>query len=235
MNEFHRAATDLKESIKLDTEAVAVSYLQAAPDDVPKYQGKPVPSGCRFWVEARQSTFYTVAEDHYNCPIGTLTQGFSIQEEHAEEAQGLFKMMVDNKYLRNEDLEGVPKITSDPKVITYGPLSQATATPDVVVLACNSYQAMLLSEAIAASGMDGLPSFMGRPTCAALPVTLDTDKPTLSLGCIGNRVYTELADDQMVVTLPGSKLITIVDAVKDMVKTNALLEGAHREKKGAIV
>ena len=231
MSEFNRLGQDLKESLRLQKEAIAVSFLDEVPKDIPRYGGPEVPSGCSFWVKCQDSTFYTVAEDHLNCPIGTITQGFSIPEERMGEAQTLFELMVDNRYVSTQELENVPKIKSTPKAVVYSTLSRVTSGPDVVLLACNAYQAMLLSEAVIASGFGGFSGPMGRPTCAALPVTLESENPTLSLGCIGNRVYTQLGEDQMVITIPGKKLDAIVTNLSDMVKTNALLEGAHTEKK----
>ena len=35
-----------------------------------------VPAGCVFWMKAVDRTFTTVAEDHANCSVGSLTHGF---------------------------------------------------------------------------------------------------------------------------------------------------------------
>ena len=56
-------------------------------------------------------------------------------------------------------------------------------------------------------------------------------KVTLSLGCIGNRVYTEIGEDKMVVTIPGKELEKFLSSLKDIARANDFLETAHREKK----
>ena len=36
----------------------------------------PVAASCVFWIEGTQGVFATVAEDHGNCSVGSLTHGF---------------------------------------------------------------------------------------------------------------------------------------------------------------
>jgi len=48
---------------------------------------------------------------------------------------------------------------------------------------------------------------MGRPTCAALPQALDSLRPAVSLGCIGNRVYTGLSDSEGYVAIPRKRWV----------------------------
>ena len=230
---FHDAAQQLKASLQLKREPIAISFLKEAPTGVSRFKGE-VPAGCSFWTEANDKAFYTVAEDHYNCPIGTLTQGFEIPQQRAAEAQELFACMIDNKYLTSKEFENVPKIKSSPKIVMYSPLAQVNSEPDVVLLTCSPYQAMLLSEATAEGG-ESFPPLMGRPTCAAIPHSLDTEKAVLSLGCIGNRVYTGLAPDEMVFTAPGKNLEKIMNNLQDITKANTLLEGIHTSKKQEII
>src|SRR6516164_4534723 len=43
---------------------------------------------------------------------------------------------------------------------------------------------------------------MARPTCAVVPEVVRTRRCAASLGCIGNRVYTGLADDELYFSVP---------------------------------
>ena len=45
---------------------------------------------------------------------------------------------------------------------------------------------------------------LGRPSCMALPAAL-AHGTVSSLGCIGNRVYTGLGEDELYVVVPGAK------------------------------
>jgi len=72
---------------------------------------------------------------------------------------------------------------------------------------------------------------MGKPTCAAVPVSMANEKVTLSLGCIGNRVYTEIGKDEMVVTIPGKELEKFLSSLKDIARANDILETCIGKKK----
>ncbi|HET7786462.1 MAG TPA: hypothetical protein VFL36_10845 [Myxococcales bacterium] len=74
---------------------------------------------------------------------------------------------------------------------------------------------------------------MGRPTCAALPQALDSGRPAMSLGCIGNRVYTGLADGEGYVALPGQSLEAVTARLSTLVRANAELEKFHRARLSA--
>ena len=51
---------------------------------------------------------------------------------------------------------------------------------------------------------------------------------TTSLGCIGNRVYTGLGDDEFYTAIPGPKLAPLLDKLATIVTANRELEGYHR-------
>jgi uncharacterized protein (DUF169 family) len=53
------------------------------PDAMPDGRTGRVPAGCVFWMHATESTFNTVAEDHGNCSVGSLTHGFKTLDEVA--------------------------------------------------------------------------------------------------------------------------------------------------------
>jgi uncharacterized protein (DUF169 family) len=100
-----------------------------------------------------------------------------------------------------------------------------------VVLVCgNAKQIMLLEEAAHAAGVGSGASLMGRPTCAALPMAMQTQRGVASLGCIGNRVYTEMADDQLYYALPGKHLAAVVAKLAEIVNANRELEKYHRAR-----
>jgi uncharacterized protein (DUF169 family) len=87
---------------------------------------------------------------------------------------------------------------------------------------------MLLAEAAQAAGCGAEAAAMGRPTCAVIPAVMKTGRSALSLGCIGNRVYTDLADDESYFALPGDKLSGIVEKLAVVVTANKELESFHR-------
>ena len=79
------------------------------------------------------------------------------------------------------------------------------------------------------AGLTSDASLVGRPTCAAIPAVMQTGRTATNLGCIGNRVYTELDDDELYFFIPGSQLDTVVDKLSTIVHANSELESFHRE------
>ena len=74
---------------------------------------------------------------------------------------------------------------------------------------------MVAEAATRAGAMSSLP-MLGRPTCMALPAALANGTVT-SAGCIGNRVYTGVGEDELFVTLRGSDLERIVAEMETIV------------------
>src|SRR5205085_6581224 len=109
-----------------------------------------------------------------------------------------------------EEVPAIPHRDKPFGVAVYAPLDRAPAEPDVVLVRGNARQVMLLEEAALAAGLGGSPQLMGRPTCAALPAAVQSGRGVASLGCIGNRVYTGLADDELYYALPGRHLAAVV-------------------------
>jgi len=90
---------------------------------------------------------------------------------------------------------------------------------------------MLLSEAARAVGAFHGGATMGRPACAMLPHAEGHGLAVTSLGCIGNRVYTGLGDDELYFTMPGNKLDAIVAKLETIVSANVALEQFHADRR----
>jgi uncharacterized protein (DUF169 family) len=90
---------------------------------------------------------------------------------------------------------------------------------------------MLLEEAAQAAGVGGSAPQMGRPTCAALPATMSGGQAVSSLGCIGNRVYTELPDDEFYMALPGKHVAAVTAKLAGIVNANRELEKFHQARR----
>jgi len=90
---------------------------------------------------------------------------------------------------------------------------------------------MLLQEAAARAGA-GTAALLGRPTCMALPAAL-AQGVVASTGCIGNRVYTDLGEDELYVVVPGKDLAGVADALQTIVEANTTLTEYHRVRRQA--
>src|SRR5207249_2729502 len=79
--------------------------------------------------------------------------------------------------------------------------------PDLLLMWVTPRQAMFFNEAAGTVGWSGdePPGLTGRPTCAALPLALETSRPRTSTGCIGMRTFTEISDDRLLAVVPAEK------------------------------
>jgi uncharacterized protein (DUF169 family) len=136
--------------------------------------------------------------------------------------------MFDLGYVKPEEVPQIPRLAKAPKAILYSPLGEATAVPDVVLFAAKPAGAMLLQEAANRAGVGSGAPALGRPTCMALPASLQHGTIT-SLGCIGNRVYTGLGEDEMYIVLRGKDVPAVAEALKTIGSANAAL---HAYAKG---
>ena len=215
------------ELLGLKKSPVAVGFREQAPPGVTKVEAAAV-SGCSYWKNAAQGqTFYTDASDHYGCPVGAHTHGIDLPEQQAEELQGLVGTMVELQYIAMEEVGQLPQLSGGFSVAVYAPLHEADFEPEVVVLAGNPRQMMVLAEAAHAAGIGSVSSMVGRPTCAAIPAALQSLRVVTNLGCIGNRVYTELSDDELYFVVPGAQLDALTDKLAVLMTANRELAGFH--------
>jgi uncharacterized protein (DUF169 family) len=228
------AAQQLQDLLQLRTAPVALAFQDAPPANLPR-MAVATPSGCTFWKRAAAGqAFYTEGSDHYNCPIGAYTHGVDLPPTQAKELQGILGTMSQLHYLRPEEVPGIPRRQGKFGVVLYAPLATAPFEPEVVLVCGNAKQIMLLVEAAQATGAGSEAPLMGRPTCAAIPEVLQTQRSAASLGCIGNRVYTEMADHELYFALPGGQLGRVVEKLAVIVNANRELEKYHRAKLAAM-
>jgi uncharacterized protein (DUF169 family) len=208
--------------VKLVRRPVAVAFLDCVPAGVARLSGTE-PSGCSFWrLAADGRVFYTVPEDHFNCAVGAYTHNITLSPEREKETEQTLGMLFELGYVKPEEVPEIPRLAKAPAAIVYAPLGESPVAPDVVLFACKPSQAMLLNEAAARAGVgSGMPA-LGRPTCMALPAALQHGS-ILSLGCMGNRVYTGLGDDEMYLVLRGNDLTAVADALAVITSANAAL------------
>jgi uncharacterized protein (DUF169 family) len=223
-------ARQLHDLLGLRTAPVAVAFRPSAPAGIPHLDAAG-PSGCSYWKRAAAGqTFFTEANDHYNCPIGAYTHGVELPPERMQELQSVLGTMFSLNYVRQEEIPAIPRRAEAFGVAIYAPLVDASFEPDVVLVCGNARQVMLLSEAAQAAEVGATAPLMGRPTCAAIPEAMRSQHGVASLGCIGNRIYTGLGDDELYFALPGKHLNTVVDKLATIVEANRQLESYHRTR-----
>jgi len=208
---------------------VAVSFLDAAPDGVTQFRGSQ-PSSCSFWrLAADGQAFYTVPADHLNCPVGGYTHN-SLTPERMPELEQVLSLMTDIGYLRMQEIPGVFQLAQSPGAIVYAPLGEAPVAPSVVLASGKPGRIMMLNEAANRAGALSKLPLLGRPTCMALPAALAQGAVTSS-GCIGNRVYTDIGEDELYIVLRGADLEAIAREIDTIHSANQTLTQYHSDRR----
>jgi uncharacterized protein (DUF169 family) len=211
---------------------IAITFLDAPPEGVTKFDGS-MPSSCSFWrIAAGGRTFYTVASDHLNCPVGGYTHN-ALPPERMPELQQTLSLMSDIGYIRMEEIPGVFHLATTPQVVLYAPLGDTPVPPSVVLAAGRPGRVMMLSEAATRAGASSNLPLLGRPTCMAIPASL-ANGSVMSSGCIGNRVYTDIGDDELYVVLRGSDLDRIAAEIGTIQSANQTLTGYHQDRRARL-
>src|SRR4051812_34818314 len=196
----------IQDVLNLSAPPIAIGFSSDQPAGLDRWQGGAVPAGCVFWREAMQGrSFYTVPADHYNCAVGAHTHSIPLPAERGSQLEDTVKFMVLKEYLLMEEVPGIPTLEKSPAFVSYAPIESASFTPDLVLLAAKPSAAMMIYEtALRAGAAPALANTLGRPACAVLPLTAKTGLASLSLGCMGNRTFTGLPDEELYVCVPGS-------------------------------
>lgn len=207
-------AGQLSAILNLQTPPLAISFT-AQPGAAPLQGAMPaptadgrtgkVPAGCVFWIKAQDRTFSTTAEDHANCSVGSVTHGFKKLDEVGDRND--VAALVEAGWVSPDMFPQIPVVQERPESITYGPLEQTAAVPDVVLLRVNAKQAMMLSDAIPDV------NFQGKPQCHIIPMAKEQEQVAISVGCMLSRVRTGMANTEMTCAIPSARLPGVIEAL----------------------
>lgn len=226
-------ASELGSLLGLQTPPLAITFSERAPEGVARFEshvpepladgrtGK-VPAGCVFWMEAASKTFTTAPEDHGNCSVGSLTHGLKSIEEVAGNSD--VAAILESGWVTLDVVPLIPVVSQRYDFITYGPLADTMADPDVVFLRINARQAMILSDAV-----PGL-KFEGKPQCHIIPMAKEHNAVAVSVGCMLSRVRTGMSNTEMTCAIPAARFGEVVGLLKQTaVADNAVAAYASRD------
>jgi uncharacterized protein (DUF169 family) len=207
----------LSGTLHLAVAPITITFGDEAPSSVPAFDepmSEPtadgrsgrVPAGCVFWIRAAERSFSTVPADHGNCSVGRYTHGLASLEEAAGHAD--VATLLEVGWVDAEAIAKVPAVSQPSAAISYGPLSDATVTPDVVLLRVNGRQMMVLSDALPGMRIEG------KPQCHIVALAKENGEVAASVGCALSRARTGMRPDEMTVAVPGHRLAAVVDAVE---------------------
>lgn len=219
-------AATLVKSLQLRQAPVAITFTSTLPDGISGPEQR-VAAGCRFWQDGAKKTFVTTANDHGLCAIGIHTHNLAPTQASMTDLQDALRVFGELGYVREEDIPAIPVLRDRSQYVIYGPLEEAQAAPDVVLLFVDGRQMLVLSEA-AQQVESGNPPAMGRPACAVIPQVRNTGRAAVSLGCCGARAYLDIfSDDVAIFAIPGDKLEAYVHRIEVLSKANSVLAQFH--------
>jgi uncharacterized protein (DUF169 family) len=230
MPTYSEHAAALISHLSLRAPPVAILFCSEPPAGVRRIDSAAL-AGCGYWkLAAAGQVFYTEAADHLGCAVGAYTHGAELGPTQKVELERMLTMMTSVQYIAMEEVPGIPVRQGKLSFVVYAPLASAPDRPDLVLVRSNPRASMLLSEATHAAGARGATAPVMRPACAMLPQVLSSGHSTTSLGCMGNRVYTGLPDDEMWHALPGARLDAIMEKVSIIVEANQAIRAFHEAR-----
>jgi uncharacterized protein (DUF169 family) len=225
---------ELSDLLELEMAPIAISFRTSAPEGVHKIQSSG-PSSCSYWkLAAEGKTFYTDADDHLNCTIGAYTHNVEMPAEKKEELESMVGEMVKLNYISMEEVPSIPRRETPFGVAIYAPLAETPTDPDIVIVRGNAKQIMLLTEAVKATNIEHNSITMGRPTCAMIPLSMQSESGISSFGCIGNRVYTGLGENELYFAIPGKNIAEVIQKLDVVCHANRELDSFHRDRAAAV-
>lgn len=209
---------------------IALAWAEEAPPGVLETT-EDVPSLCTLWRRAEEGVFYAPASKQLGCPVGGMIMGFELDEFRQEQLGSIVGFMSGCGYLRPEEASRIPTANRRAAGIVYGPLGGFPLQPDLVLAWVKPQQAMLCGEAVGGCRWTETDptAIWGRPACAALPIALNHSRATLSLGCMGMREFTQVADDKSLLVIPGAKVADFIQALTTAVEANRQMREFYQQ------
>jgi uncharacterized protein (DUF169 family) len=205
---------------------VAITFSAEAPTGVaafddpmpaPSADGRTgrVPAGCVFWMKAVDRTFTTVAADHGNCSVGSLTHGFITMEEAA--TRGDVAALLESGWVTMDMVPQIPLVSEKPGAVTYGPLADTPIDPDVVLLRLSARALMVLSDALPGVRIEG------KPQCHIVAAAKEHGDVVASVGCALSRVRTGMPATDSTCAVPAARLDEVVEALERTAATDSIV------------
>jgi uncharacterized protein (DUF169 family) len=222
-SQWSAQAAALTEALGLKSPPLAISFRPTLPEGVtpfddpmpaatPDGRTGRVPAGCVFWTKAVDRTFSTVAADHGNCSVGSLTHGFVTLEEAAGRSD--VAALLESGWVTMEMVPGIPVVADRPASVVYGPLADTPVDPDVVLIRVNGKQLMVLSDALPGLRIEG------KPQCHIIAVAKEQGEVAASVGCMLSRTRTIMPSAEMTCAIPAGRLAEVVSLVRATAATD---------------
>lgn len=221
--EIQELGKELIDALGLDTSPVAVGLVtdeNNIPEGIQKLD--ETTRHCQMVDNVRRtgSSFYATIDEH-QCKGGAAVMGLGEMSEKLKNGELYFNLNhFSSLEAARNTMEKIPHV--DPysvKAIMYAPLEKANFMPDVVVIVAKPKKIMQLSQAVLhTDGGRVNSSFAGKQSLCGDGVALPylSGEVGVTIGCSGSRKYTEIVDDEMIISVPVDKLQDMVKAARSM-------------------
>jgi uncharacterized protein (DUF169 family) len=223
IEKLNQLGTDLKELLKLETFPVAVGLVTDL-SDIPKGMKKldHATRHCQMVDNVRRSgdEFYATLEEQ-QCRGGAAVMGMTNMADQLKSGEFYFGLKsFSSVESAKATMDKIPEITEkNVKALMYAPLDKASFVPDVVIIIAKPKKVMELSQTILFEKGGRIDAnFAGKQSLCGDGVALPylSNQPSVTVGCGGSRNYTEIKEEEMVISIPISKLEELVCSAKKM-------------------
>lgn len=212
MSNWAELSSQLQDALGLANAPLAITF-HAQPSGVDRFQSNmpspaddgrtgAVPAGCVFWMHATDSTFSTVAQDHRNCSVGSVTHGFLGLMDVME--NGDVGALLESGWVTPEAAMALPVVQEQPQEVVYGPLAESPTEPDVVMIRVTGRQLMVLHDAFPNLRIEG------KPQCHIIAIA-KAGEMAASVGCQLSRVRTQMPNAEMTCAIPADQLSHLLE------------------------
>ena len=228
MEESARTKTDyaqcsetLKKYLGLQGSPVALMLAtkkELIPEGMKQVEGKHRHCGMVSMARKDAKIFYATVDNH-ECMGGAWALGLREITESLKSGQFYFKLGKFESWAAcKRTIDRIHHLDAKETYATlYAPLEKTPFVPHVVLIIANPRSMLKLAQSsLFRLGGRIYPEFSGiQSVCSdAAAQTYLTGKINFSLGCDGSRKFSGIADDEMVMGLPGELLQEITDAIR---------------------
>lgn len=226
--DIQKYGKELKEVLQISTSPVAVHLVKAdeeIPEGIP-HVGETI-RHCQMVDNVRRlgTHFYATFDDQM-CKGGASVMGLAEMSPKLKSGEVYYNL---NHFASIEaakaTMDKVPMVEANSvKAVLYAPLEETTFMPDVILVITKPKIVMQLSQALLQKdGGRVNAAFAGKQSVCADGVSYPylTGEAGVTIGCSGSRKYTEIQDEEMIMSVPVDMLPALVESAKVMFGTYA--------------
>jgi uncharacterized protein (DUF169 family) len=219
--DYAECSATLKKYLGLAGSPVALMLAtkkEMIPEGMKQIEGKYRHCGMVSMARKDGKIFYATVDNH-ECMGGAWALGLREITDTLKSGQFYFKLGKFESWAAcKRTIDKIHHLdTKETYATLYAPLEKTPFAPHVILIIANPRGMLKLAQSVLFRlGGRIYPEFSGiQSVCSdAAAQTYLTGKPNFSLGCDGSRKFSGIADDEMVMGIPGELLPEVSEAIK---------------------